>query len=891
MNEKKPTVYQQSAVEAVINAFESRSRYLVADEAGLGKTIVAKGVIEEWSKKRNKSNPQKPFVVVYFGSNVFLLNDTINKLVDKSKNYNLVEADRLDELIAYKCGIDDKKLDPDKINIIACSANIVNDEKSKNGEPNERLLCRKYIYLMKDDTTLKNKIVDYGWFSENDWTNLCKCEEASFVGTINEKGNGGKFLEKIQKGNYRDSWCATFRTYLNDVIMSSTDDVCPDLVIVDEFHRYDDVLVDNIAKLIKTPEQTKLLMLSATPYNLYRDDWGDAYKEYSDEEGADESKRFTDFWKLLSFVVNDDSKYKEIKELYKKYLENKIETSEISSSLMEYIFRNERPLFGETKYKNIPTICEIKGGEYDNQITYLADIVKSKNESHVAKFRKIVPGVYSFPVKTYTNEHDDFYQGFPKVGENIDLSNEDFIFTEDGFCSDKIKSCLHTKLIQEYVAEMGRKLLWVPATKPLYQVSNDSVFSKTEDFSKLLVFSNYKMIPRAVSAIFSAYADEVENVPSDTCDLQCMNQWINELNDTQLQELMGAYIPEAGDFLDSVIKRVNTKIKNIKNINIEDDRKELITLYIIASPFASAWRLLGDDSKKRNIAMEIANAFDSYFKKRHIVLHRNNICNEKGLLWYCANGNLQAVLAEYAFCNSKWAETLIYVLTSKMKGNNKDKAVYQYTPIIHVYRQNNYSDPNSEVKTVTCHFALRYDGDYGDNGGSDTSDIGKTYKQWVKMSFNSPFWPFVLCTTSAAQEGIDLDTYSYRIMHYSLPNSTMAFEQRDGRIDRRRSLLARKKMVKECNSSAHIDYQHYWENLFGQNKGCSGMMPDWVQKSSDPDSVLERIIPFFPGSPEYIYFMKLVAEKDKYRGRFGMPNENVDTKTSPLKLNKIEDCE
>lgn len=35
----------------------------------------------------------------------------------------------------------------------------------------------------------------------------------------------------------------------------------------------------------------------------------------------------------------------------------------------------------------------------------------------------------------------------------------------------------------------------------------------------------------------------------------------------------------------------------------------------------------------------------------------------------------------------------------------------------------------------------------------------------VRTAFNSPFWPFVLATTSASQEGIDFHRYCRCVVH------------------------------------------------------------------------------------------------------------------------------
>ena len=36
---------------------------------------------------------------------------------------------------------------------------------------------------------------------------------------------------------------------------------------------------------------------------------------------------------------------------------------------------------------------------------------------------------------------------------------------------------------------------------------------------------------------------------------------------------------------------------------------------------------------------------------------------------------------------------------------------------------------------------------------------------------NSPFWPFVLATTSVGQEGLDFQQYCHAVVHWNLPSN------------------------------------------------------------------------------------------------------------------------
>src|SRR5205814_3261270 len=59
-----------------------------------------------------------------------------------------------------------------------------------------------------------------------------------------------------------------------------------------------------------------------------------------------------------------------------------------------------------------------------------------------------------------------------------------------------------------------------------------------------------------------------------------------------------------------------------------------------------------------------------------------------------------------------------------------------------------------------------------------------TRKERVRAAFNSPFWPFVLVSTSVGQEGLDFHHYCHAVTHWNLPSNPVDLEQREGRINR-----------------------------------------------------------------------------------------------------------
>ena len=61
-----PKAFQKATIECVLVAFDRRRpvrRFLVADEAGLGKTVVARGVIERLIPRNHTVRPLRVFYV------------------------------------------------------------------------------------------------------------------------------------------------------------------------------------------------------------------------------------------------------------------------------------------------------------------------------------------------------------------------------------------------------------------------------------------------------------------------------------------------------------------------------------------------------------------------------------------------------------------------------------------------------------------------------------------------------------------------------------------------------------------------------------------------------------------------------------------------------------
>src|SRR5258708_810330 len=92
----EPKPFQQATSEAALTTFRAQSgsrRFLVADEVGLGKTIVARGLIERLCRRRSA-----PLRVFYVCSNLTIAKQNLARLVaflpESERKIALSEVDR-----------------------------------------------------------------------------------------------------------------------------------------------------------------------------------------------------------------------------------------------------------------------------------------------------------------------------------------------------------------------------------------------------------------------------------------------------------------------------------------------------------------------------------------------------------------------------------------------------------------------------------------------------------------------------------------------------------------------------------------------------------------------------------------------------------------------------
>lgn len=78
--------------------------------------------------------------------------------------------------------------------------------------------------------------------------------------------------------------------------------------------------------------------------------------------------------------------------------------------------------------------------------------------------------------------------------------------------------------------------------------------------------------------------------------------------------------------------------------------------------------------------------------------------------------------------------------------------------------------------------------------------------------FRMPGFPMVMVATSVVQEGVDLHTFCRKVVHYGIDGSATGTEQRNGRVDRRGSLISRL-LVDDGDQTIDVYFPHLRQSL------------------------------------------------------------------------------
>jgi len=543
--------FQRATVERIDYLFRNgQNRVLIADEVGMGKTLIARGAIVKTARIRIDEQDQL-FKVVYICSNTSIANQNIQKLkVSDTAKIEGVSDTRLSMLhLKISEQESDESLRDGFIQLIPLTPDTSFRLTNGGGTVNERALMFAILSRLPElqpylDTL--ERLFVYGaqgaWYSwANDWYNdkVTACENktggtypANVIQKLYEYEQDRPFIEMvIEHCQKRDKGESPYRdvVVLNKLRVMfarvSTEMLSPDLVIMDEFQRFkfllptDDCTGDNesdasiLARKFLLGGDTRILLLSATPYKLY------STLDEIDEAQVDE--HYSEFLQVMDFLFAKNKV-----EFHRVWNDYSVALHEMSSGHAAMI--QVKNAAEDAMYAGVcrtERISVMGSGDYtddsskrDHLHITEKDILSYTEagallKSIGAKFSipvdyvKSCPFLLSFMQKYKIKQKIEEY--FVANPDEADKARSELLWINPSHINDyKELPATNARLekLKEVAFEGNAELyLWIPPSKPYYAMQG--AYKNSAGFSKVLVFSSWEMVPRMIGSLISYEAE------------------------------------------------------------------------------------------------------------------------------------------------------------------------------------------------------------------------------------------------------------------------------------------------------------------------------------------------------------------------------------------------
>jgi hypothetical protein len=552
--------FQRATVERIFSLFTGgRSRVLVADEVGLGKTLIARGVIAKTAVYHKQTLHDDLFKVVYVCSNQSIAAQNLSKLkINETDSVEGLSDTRLSmqHLKIFKDEMENKKRQ-NYMQLIPLTPNTSFNMTGGGGSVQERALIYAVLHRYQPITPYQEELeillVDNATNSWHAWARdwyenqVADCDKASggrylktVLGSVDSffSANNGllseitAFCNKIRVSGRKQSGSYPVIHKLRRMMAEiSVGLLNADLVIMDEFQRFPELIktdTDNETAMLarrffnaskRDNGKVKILLLSATPYKLY------STLEEINENQADEHYR--EFMQVTDFLFESDPlKKAEFRQVWRDYSIslNEIGATDLTiltarknraeDALYQGVCRTERlSVEGAGKFVDIETAKSTLGVSEEDILSYIrADNLLSDiglNEHIPVDYIKSAPYILSF--MEHYKLKEKVYTYFKKNPNKLKLVRKPELWVNEGLVS-KYKKLPNTntrlkRIIEEVLPKGAERLIWLPPSKPYYEPGG--VFSSLRDFSKVLVFSAWEMAPRAVAAMLSYEAERL----------------------------------------------------------------------------------------------------------------------------------------------------------------------------------------------------------------------------------------------------------------------------------------------------------------------------------------------------------------------------------------------
>ena len=537
------------AFHRLFTAEDSTERFLVADEVGLGKTLVARGIIacvidHLWDDVERID-------IVYICSNAGIARANLPKLkIGGAEERSFALATRLTMLateLARKEG--EPGLIDSKLNFVSFTPGTSFNMGHSAGQRKEReVLFQLLDPLTERRTALMNFL--QGWITNrDDWRCCLKNHPRPIEDTIRRRfekafrnchGLEDRFQEILGGFRYyrvvwpddvrfqRDRLISELRRLLAGVCVRALE---PDLVIMDEFQRFKSLLDTGDAERDPAAhlahelfqarahdgKRVRTLLLSATPYRLYT---ADAEIEQEDH--------YEDFLATTKFLLGDEEGHvEELKHQLSRFgsalkgaaagqpdKAERIERAkrDVEGSLKNVMARTERVAASKAQdamVEEVPSTATLASTDVRQYLAADA-LFQAVGDRDPMPFWKSAPYLAHFMHGYRFNELLDEAINTPgKIVEVLQQHESAFLSaaTIRGWDSIEPGNAKLRELVEELIGDGMWRLLWLPPTLPYWPL--EGPFKGTELSTKRLLFSAWNVVPDVVSAVLSYEAERL----------------------------------------------------------------------------------------------------------------------------------------------------------------------------------------------------------------------------------------------------------------------------------------------------------------------------------------------------------------------------------------------
>ncbi|MCH5256185.1 MAG: hypothetical protein J1D87_02785 [Lachnospiraceae bacterium] len=564
--------FQEATANRIVDLFMAgHNRVLLADEVGLGKTIVAKTVVEKTGKWRKEEN-DPDYVVVYICSNAGIADQNCSKLGIAKENRVSISEGRLS--MQHLMLAESKK--NGNVKLIPMTPATSFQIRSGAGTAPERALA--YLLMVEShicntySAELSLLMRTYFISKETSWEDYIECQSRR-INQLEHKKKYLKNMKDLLEQNFKPeliakikSACRKIRKQRDDVgddarldkIISWEDQkgliniirYClaeislgmlePDLVIMDEFQRFKDLIEidDNdhsdeamlSRKFLHDNTNSCVLLLSATPYKPY---------STLTELTEGEETHLKGFMRVMDFLINGEEENQRFHTVWESYSAHLSEIrgndlsvlitskKEAEQELYNHMCRTERRDSGIINtVKACPMPLRKLSPANVNSYIELQNLMQDMGiGSFPIEYVKSAPFLMSFMNYKVKNKIDDFLKGNKysitpeERAKYIKRISTAFLKRSliNGYQPLPDTNARLNTLFDEVFGNRDNKkaspelLLWIPPANKYYTVGPRCIFEQCEGYSKTLVFSSWEMVPRVIATLTSYEAERLVN--------------------------------------------------------------------------------------------------------------------------------------------------------------------------------------------------------------------------------------------------------------------------------------------------------------------------------------------------------------------------------------------